>query len=760
MCFLLLASLCRSGNIFVFLSQLKPLQRGSNRTAVHKMSLENEYEDVSVSAEMSQRKTSSPGFPAATRELHFVFFWAVWALLFIFATYTGFADSVTNTPPANTTTNSPSANTTTNTPASNLGDLSLEGLMQLDVPVVTGASKVAQKTTEAPSSVTIITADEIKKYQERTLADVLRTVQGFNVSYDRNYAFLDARGLSLGDFNSRVLLLVDGHRANNNLTDGAFIDTAFILDMDLVDHVEIIRGPNAVLYGNNAFFGVINVVTKTGKDINGLETSAEYGSFDEYKVRATYGKLFTNGLDLLISGTYYDSGGQPNLFYPEFNAPTQNNGVASGLDGDKYYSLFGSLKFYDFSLESAYISRQKDNPTAQYSLPSPSGPINNFNESGLRTTDDRGYAALKFEHDFADIVDVTARVYYDRYTHDIGFPPLMLGSTVFSTFSTEHDIGEWWGTELQLTKQLWDKHTLIAGAEYRDDFHQEQEVTGQPATELTRQSFGVYGQGDFALLENLHLEPGVRYDKTTDFNASVNPRVALIYNPIKTATLKAIYGTAYRTPNFTELSDPRFQNISPEDITTYELVYEQQIGPHIRSSLSGFYNKMNNLIVFNDGTYTNLNASTKGVEVGLEGVFADGIRARASYSYQHTRDESLGWQMPDSPNSMVKLNLSVPVWRDKIFADLEYQFVSDRASLHNTTDAVGQPLTVQGESAGAYSVVNFTVYSREIVKHLEVSASVYNLFNTQYSDPASLFHVQDLIPQDGRTFRIKATYRF
>ena len=132
-----------------------------------------------------------------------------------------------------------------------------------------------QKPTEAPSSVTVITSDEIKKYGHRTLADVLQSVQGFHVSYDRNYAFLGARGVSLGDFNSRILLLVDGHRVNNNLTDGAYIDTAFILDIDLIDRVEIIRGPGSVLYGNNAFFGVINVITRQGEQLNGAEVSGE-----------------------------------------------------------------------------------------------------------------------------------------------------------------------------------------------------------------------------------------------------------------------------------------------------------------------------------------------------------------------------------------------------------------------------------------------------------------------------------------------------
>jgi len=109
---------------------------------------------------------------------------------------------------------------------------------------------------------------------------------------------------------------------------------------------------------------------------------------------------------------------------------------------------------------------------------------------------------------------------------------------------------------------------------------------------------------------------------------------------------------------------------------------------------------------------------------------------------------------------MVKLNLTVPLYRDKIFAGVEFRFVSSRLSLDNTTDAAGQPLTVQGTTAGSYGLVNLTLFSQKLVKNLEVSASIYNLLNRQYEDPATLFHVQDTIQQDGRSFRVKVTYRF
>ena len=632
--------------------------------------------------------------------------------------------------------------------------------MDIEVPKVFGASKLEQKETEAPASVTVVTADEIKKYGHRTLADVLQSVQGFNVSYDRNYAFLGTRGLSLGDFNDRMLLLVDGHRVNNNFNDGAAIGTDFILDVDLIDRVEVIRGPGSVLYGNNAFFGVINVVTRRGRQLNGFEVSGEYGEFDTYKTRVSYGKLFTNGVEVLLSGTYYDSGGQDRLFYREFNTPAQNNGVAQNMDGDASGSFFASLGYTDFTLEGGFNRREKVNPTAQF-------PSTTFNDSRFRTSDERSYSALKFAHSFPEVVDVTAQVYYDRYTHEIGYPQSVLAgdTVVWSGFSTEKDVGEWWGAELQLNKRLWDRHVITLGVEYRDDFRQESQTVVQDMpdqdsrTNTSRQSYGVYLQGDFAVLTNLHLIAGMRYDQYGDFDPAINPRVALIYNPWEKSTFKAIYGTAFRAPSFYEVSTSDHL-LKPEEITSYELVYEQDIGRHLRSSVSGFYNEMSDLLVFSSGSFTNFNAQTKGVELALETFWPSGIRGRASYSFQDTRDTAAGWDVPDSPNHLLKFNLSVPLIRDKLFAGVEFQYASNRRSLHNITDTFGQPLTVQGEDAAGFGIVNLTLFSQNLVKNLEFSASVYNVLDSRYSDPASSFHTQDIIAQDGRSFRLKLTYRF
>jgi iron complex outermembrane receptor protein len=163
-------------------------------------------------------------------------------------------------------------------------DMSLEELMALDIDSVSGVSGFKQKVTEAPASVTIITAEEIQRYGYRTLADILRNVRGFYVSNDRNYSYLGVRGYGLpGDYNSRITLLIDGHRLNDNIFDAALIGTEFPLDVDLIDHVEVIRGPNSSLYIASAFLGVINVVTKRGRDLQKVSVAGDVASYGTYR---------------------------------------------------------------------------------------------------------------------------------------------------------------------------------------------------------------------------------------------------------------------------------------------------------------------------------------------------------------------------------------------------------------------------------------------------------------------------------------------
>ena len=149
-----------------------------------------------------------------------------------------------------------------------------------------------------------------------------------------------------------------------------------------------------------------------------------------------------------------------------------------------------------------------------------------------------------------------------------------------------------------------------------------------------------------------------------------------------------------------ELSDPRFQDIQPEKINSYELVYEQGINPNLRSSVSGYYNRMDDLINFQNGSFTNFNADTLGLELALEGKWENEIRTRLSYTLQHTENRDGGGGLPDSPLHLIKFNASAPLLRDKLFAGLEVQFTSKRHTVYPRAGAHAESARTEGGFSG------------------------------------------------------------
>ena len=367
--------------------------------------------------------------------------------------------------------------------------------------------------------------------------------------------------------------------------------------MDLIDRVEIIRGPGSVLYGNNAFFAVINVITRQGKDINGVEGSGTYGSYDEGSGRATIGGQFTNSLQFLLSGTIYNDNGVGDLYFPEYQS--WNNGIAHHMDADNFQSFFGSVSYWDLTLEGGYINRQKINPTAVEDT--------SFNNSLLQSIDDRSYVTLKYAHQFDGGWDVLGDVYYDQSDKELGYPfPANLSTTPYggpeNSFQQVREMGQWAGLEAQVNKKIFDKDTLTFGGEYRNDFEQNLSVYSDgslagPPLEASRQNYAIFGQGDLAILDNLHANAGVRYDEYGSYTPDWSPRAALIYNPWQQSTFKFVYGTAFRDPNILELVLAGGNtDVKPEKISSYEFIYEQGINRFLRSSIMAYYNHMDDLI--------------------------------------------------------------------------------------------------------------------------------------------------------------------
>jgi iron complex outermembrane receptor protein len=639
-----------------------------------------------------------------------------------------------------------------------LTEMSLESLMNVSVY---SASKYEQKATEAPSSVSVVTAEEIRKYGYRTLADILNSLRSFYMTYDRNYNFIGVRGFAPpGDFNTRLLLLVDGHRINDGIYDTAAVGTEFLLDVDLIDRVEVIRGPSSSLYGSNAFFGVINVITRRGKDLKGGEVSGEAASFGTFKGRATYGNRFGNGLEVLLSGSVFDSEGQ-DLFFPEFNDPATNNGIAEKRDGDKFQSFFSTLAYRDFTFQAAYISREKTIPTGSY------GTV--FNDPRNRTVDDRYYVDLKYDGSIDEKTSFSSRVFYDWYGYrgDYVFSDNAINPVPPFQFVNKDDTrNAWWGAEAKLSRKMLETHRLTVGVEYRDHFRQDQRNFDENpfASRLDDMRnirvWAMYLQDEFEIAKGLILNAGVRHDRYSTFGGTTNPRVALIYNPRPKTTLKLLYGRAFRAPNVFEMfytdggvTQKANPALLPEKIETVEGVIEQSIGDHLRLLVAGYFYKITDLITQEtdpaDGLllYDNEDAVyARGVETGLNGRWANGTEGRASYTYQQAWS-AVGIKPVNSPRHLAKLNLIAPLIGEKVFAGGESQYVGKRTSL-------------QGDTARAYYVVNLTLHGRNLVAGFDASAGVYNLFDYRYGDPTGNKLPEDILPQDGRNFRAKLTYRF
>jgi len=641
--------------------------------------------------------------------------------------------------------------------AADLLDMSLESLMNV---TVVGASRYEQKITEAPSYASIVTAEDIKKNGYRNLGDLLRTLPGVYVSYNRIFPTVGFRGFLVpGSFNSRVLLLVDGHVVNNSVYEHAPVGNDFPVDIDLVERVEVVRGPSSSLYGANAFFGVINVITKRGGNIDGVEASGSAGSWRTFAGRATLGKEFSGGAELLLSGSAAGSEGQ-DLYFPEYDNTATNNGVAENDDHEKYNSLFAKASWGDFTFEAVRAYRKKDLPTGQYGTA--------FDDDRTNAEDLSGYVDLRYEKDLANGVNVLARSYFDHFSYN--------GDAIYSfdpsLVNKNRGDSESWGVELKAVAKVRERHRVTAGGEFRYDFRKDQQNFYEgisPANLDSRQSskeWAAYLQDEFRIHPKLILNAGVRYDHYSTFGGTTNPRLGLIWMPREKTAAKLLYGRAFRSPNSFEMY---FGNIGwvkpnpgvrPETIHSYEAIleqYAQGLGADWKFTAAAYHYRIKGLITLQadpaDGQYffgNNQSIEADGMELEAEGKLSGGIEGRASYAFQRAEYTDTGSTIPNSPKHMAKLNLSFPLLAGKLYLSPEAQYVGRRQNTAGKTQG-----TVQG-----YFVANATLLARELPWGLELSASVYNLFDQDYADLAGAENLQNSLPQDGRSYRIKATARF
>jgi iron complex outermembrane receptor protein len=644
-------------------------------------------------------------------------------------------------------------------------ELSLEELMDVRVDHVYGASRYEQKVTRAPASISIITAEDIRRHGHRTLAEALQSVRSLYVSNDRNYVYLGMRGfLRPGDYTTRVLVLVDGHRINDNLFDSGVIGREGMVDVELIDRIEVIRGPGSTMYGSSAFLGVINIVTKEGADVDGLELGADAGSHEAMRARAVYGEQLDSGLELMVSGGYYTSSGVERLYYPEFDQRisddprARNDGVASGLDDEAAHSIFASASYGDLSVSAFHAERDKNVPTGSF------GTVFDAREW---TRDYRSYVDVRYERRLHDDLQLRGSVYADEYRYLGSYPYDYAEEGAEPDIVDMRDgaVGQWIGTEWSLSARLQDRHTLLFGGEHRENVREFQysyddleERQYYLAADRSSSTSGVYAQAEIELAPPLVLIGGARYDYYgSTFGGHLSPRAAVIYSPTATSTMKALYGRAFRAPNPYELyyyiEQQLRPTLAPETIDTYELVYEQYIGRAWRLGVSAYQYDVDDLVTqqLNDaGEYywDNIERTrARGVELELGLTLPSGFSSTVSYTQQRSIDVLADQDLSASPRRMAKLNMSAPLWGDKLTAGLQLQYQSEMRTLSG------------GRTDDAF-IGNLNVTSRGLWRGVEASFGLYNVFDANYAYPGAEDHLQDALEQEGRTFRGSLTYRF
>jgi len=626
---------------------------------------------------------------------------------------------------------------------------------------VSAASKHIESPRDAPARVTVISRQEIEQYGYRTLAEALRAVPGFYLSSDRNYAHIGARGfLRSNDFNDRILLLVNGHAYNNDLYQQAYLGEDFGIDLEAVDHIEVVRGPGSALYGGNAFFAVVNVVTLTGAAAPGIRPLVETGSFARKRGQATAGERLGADADVFASGSVLDVDGAARLFYPAYDTPATHDGIARNADAERALKFFASARDGPLSIQGGTSWREKHIPTGAFGT--------TFGDPGTKTVDARHFAEVRYDGTSVAQTEITTRLFYDGAAYDGTY---VYGSGPTRVKNQDRGESQWFGTEVGGRREVFAGNELTAGVEYTYHPRAVQENFDLPGGRRflhDARSFatiGVYLQDEWRIAPRVTLVGGLRYDGYYSRLQQVSPRLGTIWTPRESTTVKLLYGEAFRPPNLYELyyalpsagvrTIPS-SGLDSERIRTYEAIVEEALGRGAEATLALYRYDIARLIErvrvadpFFDGVtlqYRNVGgAQANGAEAELRVPLPSGIAARGAYSVQEARDDA-GHLLTNSPKHLGRVGVTVP---------LAYGLTAGSEVL-----AVGPRRTLTGGHVETATILDVNLVYRTPIDRLRVTAGLYNLLDRTYPDPAGPEHRQDRIAQDGLTFRLQLRYAF
>ncbi len=629
----------------------------------------------------------------------------------------------------------------------------MSGLDSLLNTRISSAAKYEQTISEAASSVTIVTAEDIQRHGYRSLPDVLAATRGFYLSYDRNYTFLGARGFSRpSDFNNRILVLVDGNAINEGIFGGSPMGGELGVPMSGLERIEIVRGPGSALYGTGAIFAVINLITRAPDERAGLTGAVRGGSYGARGGSLEYRGNVGRSTGLSLTGTWDGSDGQ-DLFFPEYDSPETNGGVAHNMDWERRWAFLGALRGDGYMLHGRYSTRMKSIPTGAYAT--------DFGGDISQTRDDYDFLELKVDRPIDPTRRLTARAYLNvnRYDGDYfvegeNWPDAARNEVV--------------GTEAALHWDIASSNRLTFGGEVRHDLRARFFLPGMGPEydkRLPNTVLSGYVQDEHQITRSLSVLAGLRHDSYETSADATSPRMAVIFAPSHRSTFKLLYGSAFRAPSVWEVADGGDDykvnpDLQPESAQTIEAVWQQRLAPGLLGSVSVFHYDMSRLI---DATidpvdslyeYRNVgDAVADGFEVELQGRLGRGTSAYLSYSHQDAVDKATRVRLSNSPAHLVKAGTAFEV-TDWLGVGVDTRYEAARRTLAGTDT---EPAVL--------SDVHFLVPARPaaaggVLRRLELSVRVSNVFDASFATPGGPEHRQAAIAQDGRTLSAELRYRF
>jgi outer membrane receptor for ferrienterochelin and colicins len=635
---------------------------------------------------------------------------------------------------------------------------------------VAGATQRLIRLEDAPASTTIITAEELRVFGYRTVAEALRSVRSLHVWTDRLYDSVGIRGFgSPENANARILVLLNGQPLNDVMRGHGPLGMDLGIDMAQVERIEVVRGEGMV-FGTTAFLGLVNVVTRRPEEGVHVRFSAGAGTLRGGDFQAM-GSGRRGSAELTVLAGSGRRTGDP------LPAPDGGEGLLS--DEEDTERFFAFARYGNLSLTSGVIRRAKEVPTGLLWADGQS----------VAAVDLRRFAALQYDYTFPEGSFLLSRLAIDSIDYSLSYQPEPAPE------SLRQETGEGIGVsgEARFEWALSEKSRVITGLAVRRAVHLDGRARTGNGMEVdlyngTRTELTVYGSYEWAPRPWLLLHFGSRINpfrvSTPGTRGAVNlaftlaPVLAIVSKPYEGGNLKLTTGITGRGPSERELrfDVPRFRRAAPlplrsETHFTMALEHTHTLSDEASLIAATFINSYSDIVRNDPEPFQPvpdrppLNRYSSSGPFGLGGAelelrYAPGTGYLVSVSgYVQTRIDEPGEivsaednvvtekQLVNSAEHAISARFALPVLRRELVAGAELVFTGARFDYRG--DRVLESLYVNMMLSGEYAPWRLRYYG-----------GVYNMLDERHPSPVSSDYGPSTVPQYGREVRIGVSTAF